>query len=206
MTKEIKVWGDGYRELWSFRGTVDIPKGFVEVPTGNHFLTRTIKKRADCVYVRMKKHRKGNFSRAIGIMAPRNIVEDAKQLAQETEEDRLTKREKAAEYRAKQEELHRKHMQAEILRLYPNMPPKEAGVIADHAFEVGSGRVGRVSAIDLNKKLELAVKAHIRHQHTEYDDMLNDGWEKEDARRQIAGQVEKIHGEWKGGNGIDHED
>jgi hypothetical protein len=51
-----------------------------------------------------------------------------------------------------------------------------AGQIADaaatRASEVGSGRVGRTSTLTLAEKAELASRAHIRHQHTAYEDEL----------------------------------
>ena len=78
-----------------------------------------------------------------------------------------------------------------------NMPEQEAGWIADHAFEVGSGRVGRSCSVDLEVKIELAALAHIRHNHTSYDDLLNQGREREDARLEIAEGVSKVFRDWR---------
>ena len=86
MATELKVWGQGNSGLWSVDGTVDIPHGFVEVPTGDHYLTRKIKELSDLVYLRMKKSKKQRFSRTIGIIAPKAAVEQARSLARKTEE------------------------------------------------------------------------------------------------------------------------
>jgi hypothetical protein len=41
------------------------------------------------------------------------------------------------------------------------------------AAEVGSGRVGRTTKIPLEKKAELAVRAYIRHNYTDYEERLD---------------------------------
>ena len=44
--------------------------------------------------------------------------------------------------------------------------------------------------------IDLAVWAHIRHQYTEYDMMLADGWSRENARNAVVAEVESILVSW----------
>jgi hypothetical protein len=44
--------------------------------------------------------------------------------------------------------------------------------------------------------IELAVIAHIRHTHTQYDEMLAGGWEWHEARRAIATELQTILEQW----------
>jgi hypothetical protein len=44
--------------------------------------------------------------------------------------------------------------------------------------------------------VELAVRAHIRHQHTPYDQRLAHGADRPDARREVASQVEAVLRRW----------
>src|SRR4051812_33736087 len=71
----IRVWGDGNKGLWTPDGKVDVPTEYVEVQTGDAYLTREVKRRADVVYVRMKRDRR--FSKAVALIAPKRAVADA---------------------------------------------------------------------------------------------------------------------------------
>jgi hypothetical protein len=73
--------------------------------------------------------------------------------------------------------------------MYPGCPEDEAEDIVDHAFEVGSGRVGRTSDLDLVDKIRLAVVAHVRHTHTDYDELLQEIYDREYAREVTAGAI-----------------
>ena len=81
---------------------------------------------------------------------------------------------------------------------YPGCPTQEAEAIADHACQKYSGRIGRSSAakaFDANA-IELAVKAHVRHKHTHYDQLLMKGWERTEARSAIAEKLDQVMCEW----------
>jgi hypothetical protein len=92
-------------------------------------------------------------------------------------------------------------MTAAILNLFPHCPAKEARQIAAHAAERGSGRVGRSAA---GRELEpnaitLAVIAHVRHVHTNYDSLLMRGTDRGDAREQIRGPLDHVLAQWREG-------
>ena len=77
-----------------------------------------------------------------------------------------------------------------LLRLainFPGCPAEAAEQIARHTAERGSGRVGRSAAgreVD-PQAIKPAVIAHIRHEHTDYDEQLMQGVARDEARRQI---------------------
>ena len=77
------------------------------------------------------------------------------------------------------------------------MPPVDARTFIDRAFEVGSGRVGRSRKIELDDKLRLATIAHVRHTHTDYDDLVRD-FGREEAREYVAGKISRIVRGWEG--------
>jgi hypothetical protein len=85
-----------------------------------------------------------------------------------------------------------------ILRQYPGCPPAEARRIAAHTGRRSSGRVGRSAAgRELDPRaVELAVMAHIRHEHTNYDALLMRGTERLDARALVREQIERVQAKW----------
>jgi hypothetical protein len=92
-------------------------------------------------------------------------------------------------------------MARSIRELYPRCPAAEAERIARHTAERGTGRVGRSAA---GRSLEeaalvLAVKAWIRHNHTEYDELLMRGYDRLSARDVVRDEVQEVLAEWTRG-------
>ena len=44
--------------------------------------------------------------------------------------------------------------------------------------------------------IELGVKAHVRHKHTHYDQLLSNGWGRTEARSAVAEKLGQIVSEW----------
>ena len=88
-----------------------------------------------------------------------------------------------------------------IAELYPGCPAAEAAEIASHACALGSGRIGRSGAAKQLEAsaVELAVRAHVRHEHTAYDDLLANGRERWDARAEVQDRVDAVLARWGGG-------
>ena len=86
----------------------------------------------------------------------------------------------------------------QILIQYPGCPVKEAESIAEHACKKYSGRVGRSSAAKalVARAITLAVRAHIRHVHTDYYQRLSGASERKEARLAIADQLDQVEREW----------
>jgi len=83
---------------------------------------------------------------------------------------------------------------------YPGCPAKEAEAIAAHCLpEKHSGRVGRSAAAkELDPKaLRLAVIAHIRHQHTAYDQLLGRYGDRQPCRAEVREKIDEILEEWE---------
>jgi hypothetical protein len=87
-----------------------------------------------------------------------------------------------------------------ILQRHPGCPTDEARRIAEHTGRRSSGRVGRSSAgraLDASA-VDLAVIAHIRHEHTNYDELLMRGTERLDARALVRGGIDRVLAKWSG--------
>ncbi len=82
---------------------------------------------------------------------------------------------------------------------FPHCPAGEEEVIARHACRKYSGRVGRSAAAKelAPEAIRLAVIAHIRHVHTEYDRLLGMTGDRQLARHQIRDQVQTVLGKWE---------
>ena len=93
-----------------------------------------------------------------------------------------------------------------ILRLFPHIPASSLNTILDHGFEKGSRRVGRTKTLDEIVKAKLAVNAHIRHSHTNYDSIYSAARVKSDgknikayARAAVYEEVHRIADAWRTG-------
>jgi hypothetical protein len=114
------------------------------------------------------------------------------------EDARARRREREAERRAELDQEYVARFAERIRQLFPICPQGREIQIAEHACQKYSGRVGRsASARALDEQaVRLAVIAHIRHTETEYDELLAQGYEQNDARQQIAGKVSQVMERW----------
>jgi hypothetical protein len=91
-------------------------------------------------------------------------------------------------------------MAERIRQLFPGVLAKEAITIASHTAVRGSGRVGRTAAgraLDENA-LKMAVIAAIRHNYTNYDELLASGLERSEARARVRDRVDETLETWSG--------
>lgn len=59
--------------------------------------------------------------------------------------------------------------------------------------------MGRISTRTDTEKATLAVEAHIRHEHTEYERLMQEeGVERGEARKRVWGEVRRVRDEWTG--------
>lgn len=171
----------------------------VFLPSGNAALTRRAKANSSRHAEVLKYISRRKRNERQGLLVEEEAIKKA-ELQNQNDSDRREKlREAASVRRIAQEAKFRNEFAEAILRLFPKCPPDEAAMIAHHACEKYSGRVGRSAAA---KKLSdmavsLAVGAHIRHCYTNYDHLLN-GYEKEDARRMERGKIDFVMAEWRG--------
>lgn len=169
------------------------------LPSGDAALTRRARKysRLSAVVVRFARTR-GHYERQ-GLLVEPEAIEKAEQECLSDEDQRMARRERDALRRAAQDDKLVEEMAQSIRRLYPGCLSEEAEKIARHTAERGSGRVGRsASGRKLDEKaLELAVTAWIRHRMTEYDELLNTGHERLDARALVRLKIREVLDRWK---------
>jgi hypothetical protein len=116
-------------------------------------------------------------------------------------EARRLARERAAERRQDKDADYVNAFAHRISELFPGCPVEAQRVIAEHACQKYSGRVGRsASAKELQASaVDLAVRAHVRHAHTQYDELLAGGAERNEARAVVAAGVEICLDLWQRG-------
>ncbi|KAI4864556.1 hypothetical protein F4820DRAFT_448866 [Hypoxylon rubiginosum] len=165
-----------------------LPRRYIFVPKGNAYITGNCRKQTrgegKKVYVvHNSKHQ------PIGIRVPFAIYESVLEKHHETQESRAKSVEKK-DIKVKAD------FRASITSQFPQIPEGELAQIVEHATRKYSRRVGRTGTLDLAKKAQLAVRARIRHLHTEYDKMLVDGASRDDARSQIYRKVNDVAMKW----------
>jgi hypothetical protein len=169
------------------------------LPAGDTALTRRATKYSarSAVVVRFSRSR-GRYERQ-GILVETPALARAEAECAADAGERAEARARAAVAREKQDVVFTGEMATRILALFPACPPKEAYSIAEHAALRGSGRVGRSAAgRELEERaITLAVIASVRHRHTNYDELLGNGVERETARMKVRAQIDKILDSWR---------
>jgi hypothetical protein len=162
-------------------------RGYAFLPKGNAYKTlhcRKLTREANqLLYVVVDK------KTTLGLRAPKSVLNQVHLKAKDTLATRraaVLKRDAADDAKAA----------AEIKAQFPNMPQNEIVLVLKHGFKKYSRRVGRSSTVSLDKKVILAVIAHVRHKHTKYDSLLREGKARDDARKAIWKDMETILRAW----------
>ncbi len=170
----------------------------VFLPSGNAALTRRAKKesRLSAVVVRWNRGRK-RYERQ-GLLVEEAALQIAEQQCLDDEDARMRRRERDRVRRAEQDLELQARFTEEITRLYPGCPRERAEAIAAHAALRGSGRVGRSAAgRNLDEgAITLAVVASIRHEDTDYDELLMSGVPRAEARGRIKDTIDHVLEAW----------
>ncbi len=168
------------------------------LPSGDVALTRRASKYSGrtVVVVRFARARK-RYERQ-GILVEPEALEKAERECLKDAEERAAERAKAAEARRRQDRKFAQELVAQLVVLFPGCPRDEAISIAQHTAVRGSGRVGRTAAAQRLQKdaLTAAVVAAIRHKFTNYDELLQNGVDRADARTEVAVEVRTILAGW----------
>jgi hypothetical protein len=171
----------------------------VYLPSGDPALTRRAVAHSSrsAVVVQFSRARKRNERRG-------SLVEPAalERAEAECREDSARREALRARRRVRDEAADRAYVArfAEaVVAHFPHCPREEADAIARRACEKSSGRVGRSAAAKAfdAKAITLAVRAHVRHQHTPYDELLAAGHEPSDARPLVAAAIEAVLARWR---------
>lgn len=86
----------------------------------------------------------------------------------------------------------RTEVEAALRRLAPGIPPHEFGVVVDRALD----SPGLATASPENAAW-LALVAYVRHVFTDYDALLDDGYDQESARHFVLDDMADVLAGWK---------
>jgi len=169
------------------------------LPSGDAALTRRAAKNSGrtAVVVRFSRSR-GRYERQ-GILVETAALGKAEAECTADANERASARARGAKRRRSQDRELVVRMARQIGALYPGCPPRESAAIAAHTAVRGSGRAGRTAAgrnLD-EAALAAAVAAAVRHTHTNYDQLLAEGLDRELARRQVGDRVQEILAAWR---------
>jgi hypothetical protein len=168
------------------------------LPSGDAALTRRARKYSvlQAVVVEWSRSRK-RYERQ-GVLVEASALETAEAECLADADARARKRERAVIQRHADDDAFIASFAAAILSAYPGCPADEATEIAAHACRRYSGRIGRTAAaksLDPNA-VRLAVVAHIRHVHTDYDRLLTQLQDRQRAREEIAESLDATQRRW----------
>lgn len=171
----------------------------VFLPAGNAALSRRAKKasRLSAVVVRFSRSRK-RYERQ-GILVEEVALERAEAQCLADEDARARRRERDRRRRADQDVVFEAGLAEAVVRLFPGCPGERAEAIARHAAVRGSGRVGRSAvgrALD-EQAVMLAMVASVRHQDTDYDELLMAGVPRVDARERVRPDIDRVLAAWQ---------
>jgi hypothetical protein len=150
------------------------------------------------VVVRFSRSRK-RYERQ-GVLVEEQALARAERECLSDAEARRLARERAAERRQAHDAEYLATFAKRVGDLFPGCPGAEQRAIAEHACQKYSGRIGRsAEAMELDASaVDLAVRAHVRHVHTGYDELLTRGVAREDARARVAASVAECLDAWQG--------
>ncbi len=171
----------------------------VYLPSGNAALTVRARKHSRLSAIVLKWSRARKRSERQGVLVEEAALMSAEKECLADEDVRAQRRDREAQRREKQDREYVRQFAEAILGLFPRCPAKTAKSIAEHACLKYSGRVGRsaaAKAMDVTA-VRLAVAAYVRHAETDYDDLLMKGWDRFEARRHIADQMDSVLSKWQ---------
>lgn len=170
---------DGHDGWWNpEHEVVELPEGWEFLPTGQAFVTRTVKAGGVFWVAWAPRSRTRRHRRLLGLWAPGVAIASAHFAAEATRTVRESRRDAGARSRARQETRYQGELAEAIVNYLAFSAEHDALAqgIADSASEraavVGSGRVGRTRVLTLEERAALAARAEIRHAHTDYHQQL----------------------------------
>jgi len=112
---------------------------------------------------------------------------------------RKTRRKREVIRRTELDQKYLAEFASHIQRLFPGCPAAKETEIAEHACRKYSGRVGRSRRAKefALQAITLAVQAYVRHEYTNYNELLMMGQERFLARDMVRDQVEEVLVRWQ---------
>lgn len=165
-----------------------MPNGYKLLKKGYPFMTALCRRKTQAAGQKLYVVQHG--STVIGLRAPKRIVNEA------YEEERQTRASRRAAV-ATRDDAARSTFRAAVDAQFPEMPAEDAEKVVQRALKKRSGRVGRTGTLDLRDKVRLAVAAHVRHIHTDYDALVRGARSRDEARREVYDRVREVLGSWE---------
>ena len=169
------------------------------LPSGDAALTRRSDKYSTLSAVVLKWSRARKHYERQGLLVEESALQRAEQECLDDADVRARQRERASERRAELDQDYVSSFAKRVRELFPNCPVGREQMIAEHACQKYSGRVGRsaqAKSLDENA-IRLAVVAHIRHAETNYDELLSRGIERSLARDEVDDEINEVLARWK---------
>jgi hypothetical protein len=85
----------------------------------------------------------------------------------------------------------RSDIEAALRRLAPKIPPHEFMAVTDHAMDSAGLRQSSAETAAW-----LSMVAYVRHVLTEYDDLLDQGYDAQSARHFVAADMDDVLARW----------
>lgn len=139
-----------------------------------------------------------------GVLVEKHTLEKAEKECLSDEALREKRRERDAIRRQRLDVEYIDKFAKKIRELFPHCPEGAEIEIAEHACMKNSGRIGRSAEAKefSDTAITLATIAHIRHTMTEYDNLLANGFFREDAREAIRDELDEIMDKWRKGSSV----
>jgi len=169
---------------------------------GDPAITRRSAKYSKLWAVVVEWSRSRNRYERQGILAEPEAIDRAAAESEADSEIRAQRREREAERREKLDRKYVAEFAQAIRSQFPRIQPGADIKIAEHACLKYSGRVGRSAAaksFDPDAVL-LAVRAHVRHNYTNYDELLFRFDNRRLAREMVHERIETVLDKWRGTN------
>jgi len=170
------------------------------LPAGDAALTRRARKYSTLAAVVLRWSRARKRYERQGLLVEAEALEKAEQECLADSEARTRRREREAERRAELDRTYVERFAERVRQLFPGCPAGREMVIAEHACQKYSGRVGRSAAAKSldESAVQMAVIAHVRHAETDYDELLAQGFDRWDARAQVEEDIAQVMAKWGG--------
>jgi hypothetical protein len=171
----------------------------VFLPAGDTALTRRARKYSPLSAVVVRFNRARERYERQGLLVAAEAIAKAEEECAADAPERAAARARAALIRQEEDREFVGALTTEIAQRFPGCPPKEARQIAEHTGSRSSGRVGRSAAgreLDASA-VDLAVRAHVRHTHTNYDELLMRGVGRLEARAQVREKMDRVLAKWR---------
>jgi hypothetical protein len=95
----------------------------------------------------------------------------------------------------------RSEVETALRRLVPKIPPHEFMAVADHAMDSAGLADHAMDSAGLRHASPenaawLSLVSYVRHTLTDYDALLDEGYDAESARHFVAGEMDRILSDW----------